>query len=323
MGYQALYANTTGFYNTAMSYALLSNTTGSYNTAVGFVALFYSTTGSFNTAIGSNALNTNTTGYGNSAVGNYALNFNRLGSGNSVFGYNAGYGVNNVTNITASSTIIGAYAGFSMGSTTANILIGYGAGYSLAGGSILSGSGSNNIVIGYNTDLPSTTQNSTLDIANLIYATGLTNFTAPSTATSTGNIGIGFVKGFGLKRGALASSIAHDSHNIIAVGVDDADIFCAVNSVISSGGGLAIADRGRVIDILKLPVAGLMSDMKAEDVAAELVALGRIAKGLGSTINEPFQVLSFLALPVIPELKLTDLGLVDVRKMRHVDLCSQ
>ncbi len=139
----------------------------------------------------------------------------------------------------------------------------------------------------------------------------------------TGNIGIGFVKGFGLKRGALASSIAHDSHNIIAVGVDDADIFCAVNSVISSGGGLAIADRGRVIDILKLPVAGLMSDMRAEDVAAELVALGKIAKGLGSTINEPFQVLSFLALPVIPELKLTDLGLVDVRKMRHVDLCSQ
>jgi hypothetical protein len=192
MGRQVLRANTTGAGNSAMgSAALYSNTTGNYNSAMGYYALFYNTTGYNNSAMGYYALGLNTTGYYNSAMGGYAFAYNRLGSGNSVFGYQAGLGVNNATNLTASSTIIGYQAGYSLGSTTANILIGYQAGYSLAGGTISSGSGSNNIVIGFNTDLPSTTQNSTLDIGNLIYATGLTNFSSPSSAVSAGNVGIG------------------------------------------------------------------------------------------------------------------------------------
>ncbi len=121
---------------------------------------------------------------------------------------------------------------------------------------------------------------------------------------------IGFVKGFGLKKGAIASSVAHDSHNIIAVGVSDNEICKAVNSVINLGGGL-VAVNGTDFSLLPLPVAGLMSDENAFDVAEKYSLLQEKVKSFGSDLKSPFMTLSFLALLVIPKLKLSDKGLFD------------
>jgi adenine deaminase len=136
----------------------------------------------------------------------------------------------------------------------------------------------------------------------------------------SGRIGIGMVRGFGLRQGALASSVAHDSHNIIVAGVADADLRAAAQAVIAMGGGLAAAAGGRVVAQLPLPVAGLMSLEPIQAVSAAMDRLVRAAHGLGSPLKDPFMTLSFLALPVIPELKLTDLGLVDVKQFKHVPL---
>ncbi|MDM8000613.1 MAG: adenine deaminase [Dehalococcoidia bacterium] len=129
---------------------------------------------------------------------------------------------------------------------------------------------------------------------------------------ATGNIGVSLVKGFGLKRGALASSIAHDSHNIIVVGVEDRDMLAAVNEVERMQGGLAVASEGSLIAALPLPIAGLLSDEPLENVVQQLGSVETAAAELGCTLASPFSILSFLALPVIPHLRLTDLGLVDV-----------
>jgi len=139
----------------------------------------------------------------------------------------------------------------------------------------------------------------------------------------TGNIGIGFVKGFGLKRGALASSISHDSHNIVAVGVDDASIRTAVKEIARLQGGLVAAEGPQVLAALPLPVAGLLSEMSLEDTVQHLAHLERVASRLGTTLSSPFSPLSFLALPVIPELRLTDLGLVDVNQFRTIPLSTE
>ena len=136
---------------------------------------------------------------------------------------------------------------------------------------------------------------------------------------ATGNIGLGMVKGMGLKRGALASSIAHDSHNIIAVGVDDADIYTAINEVERLGGGLVVAADRKVIESLPLPIAGLLSDEPLEAVVNRVEWLDDIATQLGTRLTAPFATLSFLALPVIPELRLTDKGLVDVVQFKLLD----
>jgi len=135
---------------------------------------------------------------------------------------------------------------------------------------------------------------------------------------ATGNIGLGLVKRFGLKKGALASSIAHDSHNIIAVGTNDKDIFTAVKEIERLQGGLVATADGKVLTSLGLPIAGLLSDEPLEMVVDKLDKLEQAARDLGATLPSPFATLSFLALPVIPELKLTDLGLVDVNKFRLV-----
>ncbi|MGD0765256.1 MAG: adenine deaminase, partial [Dehalococcoidia bacterium] len=127
----------------------------------------------------------------------------------------------------------------------------------------------------------------------------------------SGRVGVGLVSGFGLKRGALASSYAHDSHNVIVVGVTDDDMYRAVRHVVSMQGGLAAVRRGRVLASVPLPVAGLMSLEPAAIVSAQLAAVDAAARSLGATLPEPFAVLSFLALPVIPTLKLTDKGLID------------
>jgi adenine deaminase len=126
------------------------------------------------------------------------------------------------------------------------------------------------------------------------------------------NIGLGFVKGFGLKRGAIASSVGHDSHNICVVGADDADMAAAVNRVIALQGGFVVALGGEVRAELALPIAGLMSDRSFESVREALHPLRAAAKALGVTLPEPFLQVAFLPLPVIPHLKITDMGLVDV-----------
>ena len=137
---------------------------------------------------------------------------------------------------------------------------------------------------------------------------------------ATGNMGIGLVKGFGLQRGAMATSVAHDSHNIVVVGVDDGDIFAAIKEVERNQGGLAVAADGMAQASLPLPIAGLLSPEPLETVAAKIEDLERLARELGCSVHSPFSVLSFLALPVIPELKLTDMGLVDVMAGKLLEL---
>jgi adenine deaminase len=129
---------------------------------------------------------------------------------------------------------------------------------------------------------------------------------------ATGNIGVAPVSGFGLKRGALASSIAHDSHNIIAVGANDEDIITAIREIERLKGGLVAAAGGKVLGSLALPVAGLLSDQPLETVVSQLERLEQTAAGMGSKLDSPFATLSFLALPVIPEIRLTDQGVVEV-----------
>jgi adenine deaminase len=136
----------------------------------------------------------------------------------------------------------------------------------------------------------------------------------------TGNVGLGMVQGFGLPRGALASSVAHDSHNIVVVGASEADMLVAVRHLVDLGGGMAVVADGRVLADLPLPIAGLISPWSLERVAGAYRRLKRAYHDLGGTLEDPFMALSFLALPVIPALKLTDLGLVDVDRFQLVPL---
>jgi adenine deaminase len=132
------------------------------------------------------------------------------------------------------------------------------------------------------------------------------------------NIGVAFVRGFGIKRGAIACSVGHDCHNITVVGADEADMAVAVNRLIAIEGGFAVACDGEIKAELALPVAGLMSLMSFEQVREALIPLRAAAKGLGVTLPEPFLQVAFLPLPVIPHLKITDRGLVDVDRMEFV-----
>ena len=129
---------------------------------------------------------------------------------------------------------------------------------------------------------------------------------------ATGRIGVGFTTGFGLKQGALASTIAHDAHNIIAVGVSDEDILAAIALVAESQGGLAVVADGEILGHLPLPIAGLMSPEPLEDVAPMYARLQEAARSLGSTLDDPFGQLAFLSLSVIPEARITDRGLLDL-----------
>jgi len=137
---------------------------------------------------------------------------------------------------------------------------------------------------------------------------------------ATGNIGKGFVSGFGIKHGAIASSVAHDSHNIVAVGASDHDIYTAAVAVVKMRGGLVVVSDGQVIARLPLPVAGLMSDQPLEVVLAQSEELNAAVRSLGCVLDDPFITMSFLCLPVIPELKITDRGLVDVNRFDFVSL---
>ena len=130
---------------------------------------------------------------------------------------------------------------------------------------------------------------------------------------------VGFVKNFGLKRGAIASSVAHDSHNIVAVGVTDEDIARAVNLIIGEKGGISAVSCDEEM-ILPLPIAGIMSDNDYETIALNYTAMDRFAKTMGSKLTAPFMTLSFMSLPVIPEIKITDRGIFDGSAFRYIDL---
>ena len=135
---------------------------------------------------------------------------------------------------------------------------------------------------------------------------------------ASGNIGVGLVNGFGLKKGALASSVAHDSHNIIAVGTDDFDILKAIEEIKTLQGGLVVCANLEVLASLPLPIAGLLSPEPLATVVSQYENVDKAAASLGDLPPSPFAILSFLALPVIPELRLTDLGLVDVNESRLI-----
>jgi adenine deaminase len=137
---------------------------------------------------------------------------------------------------------------------------------------------------------------------------------------ASGNIGLGLVKGFGLKRGALATSVAHDSHNLVVVGASDEEMRKAAEEVEKMQGGFVIIDQGAVKASLPLPFAGLISLETAETVSSQMENLSQAARELGGILDNPFLTLSFLTLPVIPELKLTDKGLVDVSTFRIIPL---
>jgi len=136
----------------------------------------------------------------------------------------------------------------------------------------------------------------------------------------TGRIGLGFVRGSGLRRGALASTVAHDAHNIVVVGLDDGDITVAVQHLAELGGGIAVVDGGDVRAELPLPVAGLLADAPLAEVIDRSLACNDAARELGWSGATPFLTLSFLALSVIPSLKITDRGLVDVDRFELVPL---
>lgn len=141
---------------------------------------------------------------------------------------------------------------------------------------------------------------------------------------ATGNIGLGFVHGFKLRRGALASTVAHDSHNLIIVGTNDEDMLEAANVLVDAGGGLVVVENGKVRALLPLPVAGLMSACPSDDVLSQLKELCYWCGELGVPENiNAFMQLSFLALPVIPSLKLTDQGLVDVDAFTRCSLWAE
>ena len=133
------------------------------------------------------------------------------------------------------------------------------------------------------------------------------------------NIGVGLVKGFGLKKGALASSVAHDSHNVIAVGADDLDILKAIEEIKRLQGGLVVCANLEIIASLPLPIAGLLSPEPLDVVVSQYEHVEKAAASLGNLPPSPFAILSFLALSVIPELRLTDLGLVDVVQFKLID----
>jgi adenine deaminase len=139
----------------------------------------------------------------------------------------------------------------------------------------------------------------------------------------TGNVGLGLVQGVGLKRGAIASSVAHDSHNLVVIGASDDEMRAAVAAIVEMGGGQVVIDGGEVKAACPLPIAGLMSDQPLETVAAQVEALTQTSHALGCTLPDPLMTMSFLALAVIPSLKLTDRGLVDVNKFDIVPLFGE
>jgi adenine deaminase len=137
---------------------------------------------------------------------------------------------------------------------------------------------------------------------------------------ATGNVGVGFIRGFGLKRGALGSTVAHDAHNVVVVGTNDRDIDAAIKALEKMRGGQVAVEDGTVTAALPLPIAGLVSDEALETVISNVSELNAAAAKLGSNLDAPFMTLSFVSLSPIPELKLTDQGLVDAINLKLIDV---
>lgn len=137
---------------------------------------------------------------------------------------------------------------------------------------------------------------------------------------SSGNVGLGLIKGIGLRRGAMAGTVAHDHHNLVVIGADDVSMLNAARAVSEMGGGLVVMDGEQMLASLPLPIAGLMSDQPIETVRRCIDDLLKAAHELGSPLHDPFMAMSFMALEVIPSLKLTDIGLVDVDQFKRVEL---
>lgn len=140
---------------------------------------------------------------------------------------------------------------------------------------------------------------------------------------ASGRVAKGLVKGFKLKKGAIASSVSHDSHNIVVIGTHDGDMYTAAVQVVKMQGGMCAALNGQVLDALPFPVAGLMSDRSADFVREKLKRLAEIAKNLGSDLPDPFMAMSFLTLPPIPEIRITDRGIIDAVNFKVTDLFSR
>jgi adenine deaminase len=140
---------------------------------------------------------------------------------------------------------------------------------------------------------------------------------------ATGNVGIGFVRGFGLKQGALGSTVAHDAHNVVVVGTNDSDIIAAVKALEEMRGGQVAILDGKVEASLPLPIAGLVSDQPLEAVIEKIEQLNAAAARLGCKLDAAFMTLSFMSLSPIPELKLTDQGLVDAVNMKLTSLIAE
>ena len=137
---------------------------------------------------------------------------------------------------------------------------------------------------------------------------------------ASGRVALGLVRGFGLKKGAIASSVSHDSHNIVVIGTHDGDMYAAAVQVVKMQGGIVAALNGQILEALPLPVAGLMSDRSAEFVREKQRRLNEIARMLGSKIDDPFMAMSFLTLPPIPEIRITDRGVIDAVGFKAVPL---
>jgi adenine deaminase len=140
---------------------------------------------------------------------------------------------------------------------------------------------------------------------------------------ATGNVGVGFVRGFGLQRGALGSTVAHDAHNVVVVGTNDSDIIAAVQALEKMRGGQVAIVDGKVEAALPLPIAGLVSDQPLETVIEKIAELNSAAARFGCKLDAPFMTLSFMSLSPIPELKLTDQGLVDAVSLKLTSVIAE
>ena len=151
---------------------------------------------------------------------------------------------------------------------------------------------------------------------------GLAKIAVVERHLATGRVGLGFVTGSGSDAGRLASTVAHDAHNLVVLGMTDEDMAFAVRHLAEIGGGIAVVDGGRVVAECPLPVAGLLSDAPLAEVIAQSAATNAAAHDLGWTGATPFLTMAFLALSVIPSLKITDRGLVDVDRFELVPLTA-
>jgi adenine deaminase len=139
----------------------------------------------------------------------------------------------------------------------------------------------------------------------------------------TGTKGCGFVKGFGFKKGAMAQTVAHDAHNLLVAGTNDEDMALAANTLIECGGGLCAVADGKVLALVPLPIAGLMNDLPVEEMAVLVSRLSAAWKEMGCVINSPYMTMALIPLACLPELRLTNRGLVDCRTFRFVDLFAE